>query len=63
MDQSYAVSAVFEKIPDVPTVMFENDFESVTGDSFPFHGWTLKGVNVAKRGGRGLLRSPSTAGP
>ena len=42
MDQSYAVSAVFEKIPDVPTVMFENDFESVTGDSFPFHGWTLK---------------------
>ena len=45
MDQSYAVSAVFEKIPDVPTVMFENDFESVTGDSFPFHGWTLKGVN------------------
>ena len=25
--------------------MFENDFESVTGDSFPFHGWTLKGVN------------------
>ena len=45
MDQSYAVSAVFEKIPDVPTVMFENDFESVTGDRFPFHGWTLKGVN------------------
>ena len=45
MDQSYAVSVVFEKIPDVPTVMFENDFESVTGDSFPFHGWTLKGVN------------------
>ena len=45
MDQSYAVSAVFEKIPDVPTVMFQNDFESVTGDSFPFHGWTLKGVN------------------
>ena len=42
MDQSYAVSAVFEKIPDVPTVMFENDFESVTGDSFPFHGWTMK---------------------
>ena len=42
MDQSYAVSAVFEKIPDVPTVMFENDFESVTGDSFPFHGWTVK---------------------
>ena len=46
MDQSYAVSAVFEKIPDVPTVMFENDFESVTGDSFPFHGWSLKGVNT-----------------
>ena len=45
MDQSYAVSAAFEKIPDVPVVMFQNDFESVTGDSFPFHGWTLKGVN------------------
>ena len=42
MGQSYAVSAVFEMIPDVPTVMFENDFESVTGDSFPFHGWTVK---------------------
>ena len=42
MDQSYAVSAVFEKIPDVPTVMFENDFEDVAGDSFPFHGWTVK---------------------
>ena len=42
MDQSYAVSAAFEKIPDVPVVMFQNDFESVTGDSFPFHGWTVK---------------------
>ena len=45
MDQSYAVSAAFEKIPDVPVVMFQNDFEDVAGDSFPFHGWTLKGVN------------------
>lgn len=26
MDQSYAVSAAFEKIPDVPVVMFQNDF-------------------------------------
>ena len=42
MDQSYAVSAAFEKIPDVPTVMFQNDFEDVAGDSFPFHGWTVK---------------------
>ena len=42
MDQSYAVSAVFEKIPDVPVVMFQNDFEDVAGDSFPFHGWTVK---------------------
>ena len=45
MDQSYAVSAAFEKIPDVPVVMFQNDFEDVAGDRFPFHGWTLKGVN------------------
>ena len=42
MDQSYAVSATFEKIPDVPVVMFQNDFEDVSGDSFPFHGWTVK---------------------
>ena len=42
MDQSYAVSAVFEKIPDVPVVMFQNDFEDVAGDRFPFHGWTVK---------------------
>ena len=42
MDQSYAVSAAFEKIPDVPVVMFQNDFEDVAGDRFPFHGWTLK---------------------
>lgn len=35
MDQSYAVSATFEKIPDVPVVMFQNDFEDVAGDSFP----------------------------
>ena len=26
--------------------MFENDFESVSGDKFPFHGWTLKGQNT-----------------
>ena len=42
MDQSYAVSTIFEKIPDVPVVMFQNDFEDVAGDSFPFHGWTVK---------------------
>ncbi len=42
MDQSYAVSTTFEKIPDVPVVMFQNDFEDVAGDSFPFHGWTVK---------------------
>ena len=42
MDQSYVVSAAFEKIPDVPVVMFQNDFEDVAGDSFPFHGWTVK---------------------
>ena len=42
MDQSYAVSATFEKIPDVPVVMFQNDFEDVAGDSSPFHGWTVK---------------------
>ena len=42
MDQSYAVSAAFEKIPDVPVVMFQNDFEDVAGDSFPFRGWTVK---------------------
>ena len=22
--------------------MFQNDFEDVAGDSFPFHGWTAK---------------------
>ena len=42
MDQNYAVTADFEVIPDVPQVMFENDFESVSGDKFPFHGWTVK---------------------
>ena len=42
MDQSYAVSAAFEKIPDIPVVMFQNDFEDVAGDRFPFHGWTVK---------------------
>lgn len=42
MDQNYAVTADFEVIPDVLQVMFENDFESVSGDKFPFHGWTLK---------------------
>ena len=26
----------------MPQVMFENDFESVSGDKFPFHGWTVK---------------------
>ena len=46
MDQNYAVTADFEAIPDVPQVMFENDFESVSGDKFPFHGWTLKGQNT-----------------
>ena len=46
MDQNYAVTADFEVIPDVPQVMFENDFESVSGDKFPFHGWTLKGQNT-----------------
>ncbi len=45
MDQNYAVTADFEAIPDVPQVMFENDFESVSGDKFPFHGWTLKSSN------------------
>ena len=45
MDQNYAVTADFEVIPDVPQVMFENDFESVSGDKFPFHGWTLKSSN------------------
>ena len=47
MDQNYAVTADFEVIPDVPQVMFENDFESVSGDKFPFHGWTLKGQNTS----------------
>ena len=42
MDQNYAVTADFKVIPDVPQVMFENDFESVSGDKFPFHGWTVK---------------------
>ena len=42
MDQNYAVTADFEVIPDVPQVMFENDFESVSGEKFPFHGWTVK---------------------
>ena len=46
MDQNYAVTADFEVIPDVPQVMFENDFESVSGDKFPFHGWTLKGQDT-----------------
>ena len=46
MDQNYAVTADFEAIPDVPQVMFENDFESVSGDKFPFHGWTLKGQDT-----------------
>ena len=50
MDQSYAVSAAFEKIPDVPVVMFQNDFEDVAGDSLPFHGWTVKGVNTSGYG-------------
>ena len=45
MDQNYAVTADFEAIPDVPQVMFENDFESVSGDKFPFHGWTVKSSN------------------
>ncbi len=45
MDQNYAVTADFEVIPDVPQVMFENDFESVSGEKFPFHGWTLKSSN------------------
>ena len=45
MDQNYAVTADFEVIPDVPQVMFENDFESVSGDKFPFHGWTVKSSN------------------
>ena len=48
MDQNYAVTADFEVIPDVPQVMFENDFESVSGDKFPFHGWTLKSSNEKK---------------
>ena len=46
MDQNYAVTADFEAIPDVPQVMFENDFESVSGDKFPFHGWTVKGQDT-----------------
>ena len=46
MDQNYAVTADFEVIPDVPQVMFENDFESVSGDKFPFHGWTVKGQDT-----------------
>ena len=45
MDQNYAVTADFEVIPDVPQVMFENDFESVSGEKFPFHGWTVKSSN------------------
>ena len=47
MDQSYCVSAEFETIPDVPTVYFENDFEDVAGDKFPFHGWTLKTADTS----------------
>ncbi|MFR6394776.1 MAG: InlB B-repeat-containing protein [Oscillospiraceae bacterium] len=35
MDQSYAVSAAFEKIPDVPVVMFQNDFEDVVERQLP----------------------------
>ena len=46
MDQNYAVTADFEVIPDVPQVMFENDFESVSGEKFPFHGWTVKGQDT-----------------
>ena len=49
MDQNYAVTADFEVIPDVPQVMFENDFESVSGDKFPFHGWTAEGAAMTNR--------------
>ena len=50
MDQSYCVSAEFETIPDVPTVYFENDFESIAGDIFPFHGWKVKTTDSTNKG-------------
>ena len=50
MDQSYCVSAEFETIPDVPTVYFENDFESIAGDTFPFHGWKVKTTDSTNKG-------------
>ena len=50
MDQSYCVSAEFETIPDVPTVYFENDFESIAGDKFPFHGWKVKTTDSTNKG-------------
>ena len=50
MDQSYCVSAEFETIPDVPTVYFENDFESIAGDNFPFHGWKVKTTDSTNKG-------------
>ncbi len=50
MDQSYCVSAEFKTIPDVPTVYFENDFESIAGDIFPFHGWKVKTTDSTNKG-------------
>ena len=57
MDQNYAVTADFEVIPDVPQVMFENDFESVSGDKFPFHGWTVKAQGYQQHMGSGIPTS------
>mgnify|MGYP000777846776 CR=1 FL=1 len=43
----HTISATFQKAqPSGDVVLFDNDFESVTGESFPFHGWSLKGVNT-----------------
>ena len=43
----HTISATFQKAQQSgDVVLFDNDFESVTGESFPFHGWSLKGVNT-----------------
>ena len=43
----HTISATFQKTQQSgDVVLFDNDFESVTGESFPFHGWSLKGVNT-----------------
>ena len=43
----HTISATFQKAqPSGDVALFDNDFESVTGESFPFHGWSLKGVNT-----------------